>query len=113
MCVCGGGVHGVGEWALVHGVLGVHGVGVGGCVFTVWVGVGVCSLLCVCTLGGLNAEHKFRVGVTILGRMSLHSLLSLMFDRMTLIGRLFIKLLLTDLLEKCKHVLKKAGPDYK
>ncbi len=28
-------------------------------------------------------------------------------------GGFFIKLLLTDLLEKCKHVLKKAGPDYK
>ncbi len=35
----------------------VHGV----CVFTV----------CVCTLDGLNAEHEFRVWVTILGRMSL------------------------------------------
>ncbi len=33
---------------------------------------GVCSLLCVCTLDGLNAEHKFRVWVTILGRMSRH-----------------------------------------
>ncbi len=33
---------------------------------------GVCSLLCVCTLDGSNAEHKFRVWVTILGRMSLH-----------------------------------------
>ncbi len=33
-----------------------------GCVFTV----------CVCTLDGSNAEHKFRVWVTILGRMSLH-----------------------------------------
>ncbi len=32
----------------------------------------VCSLLCVCTLDGLNAEHKFRVWVTILGHMSLH-----------------------------------------
>ncbi len=32
----------------------------------------VCSLLCVCTLDGLNAEHKFRVWVTILGRMSRH-----------------------------------------
>ncbi len=30
----------------------------------------VCSLLCVCTLDVLNAEHKFRVWVTILGRMS-------------------------------------------
>ncbi len=39
-----------------------------GCVFTVC----VCSLLCVCTLDGLNAEHKFRVWVTILGRMSRH-----------------------------------------
>ncbi len=36
----------------------VHGV----CVFTV----------CVCTLDGLNAEHQFRVWVTILGRMSRH-----------------------------------------
>ncbi len=35
---------------------------------------GVCSLLCVCTLDGSNAEHKFRVWVTILGRMSRHSL---------------------------------------
>ncbi len=32
----------------------------------------VCSLLCVCTLDGLNAEHKFRVWVTILGHMSCH-----------------------------------------
>ncbi len=32
----------------------------------------VCSLLCVCTLDGLLAEHKFRVWVTILGRMSRH-----------------------------------------
>ncbi len=41
-----------------------------GCVFT----------LCVCTLDGLIAEHKFRVWVTILGHMSHHfhfSLLSL------------------------------------
>ncbi len=38
-----------------------------GCVFMVC----VCSLLCVCTLDGLNAEHKFRVWVTILGHMSL------------------------------------------
>ncbi len=36
----------------------VHGV----CVFTA---------VCVCTLDGLNAEHKFRVWVTILGHMSL------------------------------------------
>ncbi len=35
-------------------------------------GVCVCSLLCVCTLDGLNAEHEFRVWVTILGRMSRH-----------------------------------------
>ncbi len=34
----------------------------------------VCSLLCVCTLDGSNAEHKFRVWVTILGRMSRHFL---------------------------------------
>ncbi len=40
-------------WLCVHGVC-----------------VCVCSLLCVCTLDGLNAEHKFRVWVTILGRMS-------------------------------------------
>ncbi len=33
---------------------------------------GVCSLLCVCTLDGLNAEHEFRVWVTVLGRMSHH-----------------------------------------
>ncbi len=32
----------------------------------------VCSLLCMCTLDGLNAEHKFRVWVTILGHMSRH-----------------------------------------
>ncbi len=32
---------------------------------------GVCSLLCVCALDGINAEHKFRVWVTILGHMSL------------------------------------------
>ncbi len=37
-----------------------------GCVFTVC----VCSLLCVCTLDGLNAEHKFRAWVTIVGHMS-------------------------------------------
>ncbi len=35
-------------------------------------GVSVCSLLCVCTLEGLIAEHKFRVWVTILSRMSRH-----------------------------------------
>ncbi len=28
---------------------------------------GVCSLLCVCALGWVNAEHEFRVWVTILG----------------------------------------------
>ncbi len=39
-----------------------------GCVFPVF----VCSLLCVCTSDGLNAEHRFWVWVTILGRMSLH-----------------------------------------
>ncbi len=38
-----------------------------GCVFTVC----VCSLLCV-YLDGLNAEHKFRVWVTILGHTPLH-----------------------------------------
>ncbi len=32
----------------------------------------VCSLLWVCTLDGLNAEHKFRVWVTKLGHMSRH-----------------------------------------
>ncbi len=37
----------------------VHGV----CVFTA---------VCVCTLDGLNAEHEFRVWVTILSRMSRH-----------------------------------------
>ncbi len=38
-----------------------------------WVCVhGVCVHCCVCTLDGLNAEHKFRVWVTILGRMSRH-----------------------------------------
>ncbi len=35
------------------------------CVFKVC----VCALLCVCTLDGSNAEHKFRVWVTILGRL--------------------------------------------
>ncbi len=39
-----------------------------GCVFTVC----VCSLLCVCTLNGINAEHKFRVWVIIHGCMSHH-----------------------------------------
>jgi len=34
-------------------------------------GVCVCSLLCV-HLGWVNALHKFRVWVTILGRMSRH-----------------------------------------
>ncbi len=33
---------------------------------------GVCSLLCVCTLDGLIAEHRFRVWVTILVRISRH-----------------------------------------
>ncbi len=37
----------------------------------------VCSLLCVCTLDGINAEHKFQVWVTILGRMPRHFLVSL------------------------------------
>ncbi len=32
----------------------------------------VCSLPCVCTLDGLEAEHKFQVWVTILRRMSRH-----------------------------------------
>ncbi len=35
-------------------------------------GLRVCSLLCVCTWDGLNAEHEFREWVTILGSMSLH-----------------------------------------
>ncbi len=39
------------------------------CVFTVC----VCSLLCVCTLDGLNAEHKFRVWVTSLSLMLDHT----------------------------------------
>ncbi len=30
------------------------------------------ACVCVCTLYGLNSEHKFRVWVTILGRMSRH-----------------------------------------
>ncbi len=42
-------------------------------------GVCVCSLLCVCNLDGINAEHKFRVWVTILGRMSRHFHFSLFF----------------------------------
>ncbi len=45
----------------------VHGV----CVFTA---------VCVCTLDGLNAEHKFRVWVTILGRMSHQFFTSLFTD---------------------------------
>ncbi len=32
---------------------------------------GVFTAVCVCTLDGLNAEHKFRVWVNILGHMSL------------------------------------------
>ncbi len=32
----------------------------------------VFTAVCVCTLDGLNAEHKFQVWLTILGRMSLH-----------------------------------------
>ncbi len=37
---------------------------------------GVCSLLCVCVhLDGLNAEHKFRIWVSILGHTSLHYLI--------------------------------------
>ncbi len=40
-----------------------------GCVFTVC----VCVCVCVCVhLDGLNAEHKFRVWITILGHTSLH-----------------------------------------
>ncbi len=35
-------------------------------------GVCVCSLLCVCTWIGINAEHKFRVCITILGHTSRH-----------------------------------------
>ncbi len=41
------------------------------CVHGVCVCVCVCSLLCVYTLDELNAEHKIRVWVTILGRMLL------------------------------------------
>ncbi len=37
-------------------------------------GVCVCVHCYVCTLGGMNAEHKFRVWVTILGLTSLHFL---------------------------------------
>ncbi len=44
----------------------------GVCSLCVCVCVCVYSLLCVCTLDRLNAEHKFRVWVTILGRMSRH-----------------------------------------
>ncbi len=40
------------------------------CVFTVC--VCVYTALCVCTMDGLNAEHEFRVWVTILGCMSRH-----------------------------------------
>ncbi len=40
-----------------------------GCVFMVC----VCVCVCVCVhLDGLNAEHKFRVWVTIIGHTSLH-----------------------------------------
>ncbi len=46
----------------VHGVHGAPGV-CSRCVFTA---------VCVCTLDGLNTEHKFRVWVTIPGRMSRH-----------------------------------------
>ncbi len=35
-------------------------------------GVCVCVCVCVSTLDGINAEHKFRVWVTILGHMSRH-----------------------------------------
>ncbi len=43
------------------------------CVFTV----------CVCTLDGLNAEHEFRVWVTILGRMSRHFHLKVLYVGLT------------------------------
>ncbi len=41
------------------------------CVCGVGWGGGVFTAVCVCTLDGLNAEHKFRVWVNILGHMSL------------------------------------------
>ncbi len=56
--------------------VGVHGV----CVC-------VCSLLCVCTLDGLNAEHKFRVWVTILGRMSCHFHLQMLCSQEVSVSR--------------------------
>ncbi len=46
----------------------------------------VCSLLCVPTLDGLIAQHKFRVLVTILGRMSRHF-------HFTFISRICIRLI--------------------
>ncbi len=51
----------------------------------------VCSRLtavCVCTQDGLNAEHKFRVWVTILGHMS-HPLLFLSFPFFLIYGGLY------------------------
>ncbi len=56
---------------LLPGRRSINGCPLLQCVFTVC----VCSLLCVCTLDGLNAEHEFRVWVTILGHTSLHFIL--------------------------------------
>ncbi len=45
---------------------------INGCpLLRVCVCVCVYTALCVCTMDGLNAEHEFRVWVTILGCMSL------------------------------------------
>ncbi len=40
----------------------------------------LCSLLCVCTMHGLNAEYKFWVWVTILARMSCHFIVFFYFN---------------------------------
>ncbi len=54
----------------------------------------VCSLLCVCTLDGLIAEHELRVWVTILGRMSLHTyILILLQSRVMSDWQFFMSLL--------------------
>ncbi len=57
---------------LLPGRRSINGCPLLQCVFTVC----VCSLLCVCTLDGLNAEHEFRVWVTILGHTSLHFIIT-------------------------------------
>ncbi len=50
-----------------------HNCSLGAATICLPTALGVCSLLCVCVhLDGLNAEHKFRVWVIILGHKSLH-----------------------------------------